>query len=348
MRLLAAVLAFTLATAPYQYHFPRDHGAHFDYASEWWYVTGHLFTPEGRRFGYELTLFRVGLRPGDARPRAGQSPWRGNELFPAHFAISDVQGGQFFYAERLAREALGMGSASSRGLDVHAFDWSIAGNNPIRLRAEDGGQAIQLVLRSAKPPAIHGEGGLSRKAACAACASHYYSYTRLATSGKLRYHGATFTVRGTSWMDHEFGSGQLAPDQVGWDWFALQLADGREVMLYRLRQKDGTTTPQSSGSVVARDGRVTHLPLAAFSIEPLGTWTSPQTHARYPSGWRVRVPSAGIDVEIEPTIRDQELANGTSNISYWEGDAVMRDPVTHAPRGDAYVELTGYAGALAR
>lgn len=338
---------FALATAPYRFRFPRDYGAHFAYASEWWYSTGHLWTRDGRRFGYELTLFRLGLRAGDPRPGPGQSAWRGNQLFPAHFAITDDAGRTFFHTERFAREALGAGFASDRRLDVRVGDWSIAGDGAtIRMRAAADADGLDLVQRMLKPPAINGRDGVSRKGACASCASHYYSLTRLQTSGTLRYDGVTYAVRGLSWMDHEYGSGELEPDQAGWDWFALQLDDGRELMLYRLREKNGGTTPESSGTLVARDGRTTYLPLRDFSIEALGAWTSPHTGGRYPSGWRVRVPRAGIDVTVTPTVRDQELADTPGDVSYWEGDVDVAATGSRARRGVGYVELTGYAGAV--
>jgi predicted secreted hydrolase len=363
--LLAAVVAlgsgaraqergWTIATAPYAFVFPRDHAAHPGYQSEWWYYTGHLRAPGGRTFGYELTFFRFGLRPGDPPLRAGSSRWRGDQLYPAHFAITDEQGQQFFYTERFAREALGMGGASSQRLSVHAGDWSLEGvplADPrlerMRLRATDGGNALDLVQTPVKPPAIHGFGGISRKAGCASCASHYYSYTRLSTRGTLTYGGVRYAVEGISWMDHEYGTSELQADQAGWDWFSLQLDDGRELMLYLLRRKDGSVTPESSGSLIERDGRVRHLPLAAFEVTvPFGAhWRSPHTGAKYPSRWRVHIPEAGLDLRLTPTVADQELASTTGGVSYWEGAVTVKD-ARNAPVGTGYVELTGYAGTV--
>jgi predicted secreted hydrolase len=348
---------FTIAAAPYSFVFPRDHAAHPDYQTEWWYYTGHLTARNGRRFGYELTFFRIGLKPGDPQPLPGQSKWRGHELFPAHFAITDERGKTFFHVERLAREALGMGHASTERLDVQDGGWYLRGNplgNPLLERmamhagaaTAEGMNALDLVQRPRKPPAIHGVGGVSRKAACRSCASHYYSYTRLRTEGTLVFDGTRYTVEGISWMDHEFGSGELERDQAGWDWFSIQLDDGRELMLYRLRRKDGSVTPQSSGSLVARDGSVRYLPLEVFSIEATAHWKSPHTGADYPSAWRVRAPSAGIDLTLTPTVADQELAEG-SGVSYWEGAVDVRDAAQTSRRlGTGYVELTGYAGAV--
>ncbi len=357
---------FQIARSPYTFVFPRDHAAHANYRSEWWYYTGHVKTKDGRRFGYELTFFRVGMHPGDPRPQATQSRWRGNELYPAHFAITDERGGRFFYVDRFAREALGMGHASETSLDVKAERWTLVGEpmhergrERMRLRAADatlhgtmggvasnGTNAIDFVQVPEKPPAIHGHGGVSRKGACAACASHYYSYTRLRTTGTLSFAGVRFPVTGISWMDHEFGSGELAPDQAGWDWFSIQLDDGREIMLYRLRRKNGKVTPQSSGSLVERDGSVRYLPLDAFAISSTGAWKSPHTGATYPSGWRVRVPSANVDLALAPIVLDQELADTAGGVSYWEGSVGVSDAARKTSRGTAYVELTGYAGTV--
>ncbi len=228
-------LGFANARVPWRFAFPRDHAAHFAFASEWWYYTGHLTASDGRRFGYELTFFRLGLRPGDVRPRPGQSRWRGNQVFPAHFAVTDEAGQRFVYEGRFAREALGMGHASDRALDVAAGDWTLQGSSPFRMRASSGDAVLDLSQTAEKPPAVHGRDGVSLKAACDTCASHYYSMTRLRTSGTLTYGGRALAVRGLSWMDHEFGSDELQRDQQGWDWFSIQLDDRREVMDYRLR-----------------------------------------------------------------------------------------------------------------
>ena len=350
---------FEIAKTPYHFSFPADHGAHPGYQSEWWYYTGHVKTADGRRFGFELTFFRVGLRPGDPPPLAGQSRWRGNELYPAHFALTDENGKTFYHIDRFAREALGMGHAATGRLDVRADDWTLTGaplGRPDRERmvmragedTPDGRNAIDFVQIPEKRPAIHGHDGVSRKAACASCASHYYSYTRLRTTGTLTFHGVPLRVDGLSWMDHEYGSAELQGNQAGWDWFALQLDDHREIMLYNLRQKDGRITPESSGSIVEPDGSVRYLPRDAFAIEAVGRWKSPHTGADYPSGWRVRIPSARLDVTLMPTVLDQELA-GTSGggISYWEGSVGIRRADTAQPAGAGYVELTGYAGSLA-
>jgi predicted secreted hydrolase len=340
---------FAIAAAPYAFAFPRDHFAHDAYRTEWWYFTGHLQAADGRRFGYELTFFRIGLEPYAATIRPGQSAWRTTQLYPAHFAITDERDRAFSYGETLARGALQQGAASESRLDVRANGWSLTGDasaSPrMHLSASYGGDALDLVQIPQKPAAIHGTGGISKKGPCASCASHYYSFTRLLTRGTLTRGGTRYAVSGVSWMDHEFGSDELLPTQTGWDWFSIQLDDDREIMLYRLRQRDGSTTPQSSGSLVARNGSVTHLALDDFHIEARSTWTSPHTHAVYPSGWVVRVNGVKPPLLLVPLLDDQELvdAGGTS---YWEGAVDVRDLAGGRRLGQGYVELTGYASPV--
>jgi predicted secreted hydrolase len=171
------------------------------------------------------------------------------------------------------------------------------------------------------------------------------SLTRLATRGTIVLAGRRFEVSGQSWMDHEFGSGALGRDLAGWDWVSLNLDSGEDLMLYRLRRKDGTIEPASSGTWIGRDGKAEHLVLEAFELEATGAWTSPKSGGRYPSGWRVRVPSRGLDVTLTPLLEDQELVSKVTGITYWEGavDAKgTRQGANIAGRG--YVELTGYAG----
>jgi predicted secreted hydrolase len=341
--------AFLIALSPYAYHFPRDHFAHDGYRTEWWYFTGHLRAANGHRFGYELTFFRIGLEPRAPEWSAHQSKWYAYQLYPAHFAITDETDGTFVYSETLARDALRQGFADDARLSVGANGWSLSGTGGERpvmhLRAAHGGEAIDLTLSSVKPPAIHGIGGVSRKGPCASCASHYYSFTRLTAHGDIERAGVRYHVDGISWMDHEYGSDELQSNQSGWDWFSVQLNDGREVMLYRLRQTDGRTTPQSSGTLVARSGATTYLPLSSFTIASTATWTSPHTGARYPSAWRIRVNGVNEELVLVPTVYDQELVDATGT-TYWEGAVRIQDAQTHAPLGVGYVELTGYASQL--
>jgi predicted secreted hydrolase len=253
------------------------------------------------------------------------------------------------YFETLARGALGQGYASERALDVRANGWSLDGDAApepaMHLRARDGNDALDLTQVPEKAPAVHGRDGISQKGPCRGCASHYYSFTRLRSSGSVTRDGVRYSVTGISWMDHEYGSDELQPQQSGWDWFSIQLDDRREIMLYRLRQRDGSTTPQSSGSVVAADGSVRYVPLSGFHITSQSTWTSPHTHAVYPASWVVSVAGVRAPLRLTPIVADQELYD-PSGTTYWEGAVDVRDANTGMLLGVGYVELTGYAAPV--
>lgn len=354
LALLAVVLTlhFAQARAPYAFSFPRDHYAHDAYRTEWWYFTGHLRARDGRRYGYELTFFRFGLEPHARRLARGQSEWRAAQLYPAHFALTDESGKRFISYQTLAREALGAGAASEDRLRVRANGWSLdgapsrEGKIAMHLRASRPGYALDLEVLPQKRPAIHGSGGVSRKGPCASCASHYYSFTDARARGHLTFAGSPVGVSGSTWMDHEFGSSELLPSQSGWDWFALQLYDGREAMLYRLRQRDGSVTPQSSGSLVERNGNVRRFSFAQCEYRELAAWHSPHTGATYPSQWLMRVPGIRNELRVVPALSDQELVDPLGQLTYWEGSAAVFDAKTGVRTGDAYVELTGYVSKL--
>jgi predicted secreted hydrolase len=328
------------------FQFPRDHASHPEFRTEWWYYTGHL-AAGARRFGYELTFFRVGLDPAH---RAGRSAWTRNTVLFAHLALTDEAGRRFRYEQRISRPALGLAGADTADYHVWVEGWSAgldADGRTHRLVAGGRTFALALTLVPEKPPVIHGVNGVSVKAAGPGRASHYISLTRLATRGHLVVDGDTLAVVGGSWMDHEFGSNTLAPDEAGWDWFSVQLDDRRELMLYQLRHADGFVEPLSSGTWIERDGGATHLPLADWSVTSHATWTSPHTGAVYPARWTVRVPGRGIELELTPVLADQELApDGPVSIVYWEGSVRVRGRERgRAVAGVGYVELTGYAGS---
>jgi predicted secreted hydrolase len=339
---------FARALGPRRFVFPDDHGPHPEFRTEWWYYTGTLEATEvaaaGRRFGFQLTVFRVRLAP---QPVARASAWGTSEVYFAHFALTDVASGRFQAHERWSRAALGLAGATARPFRVWVEDWTIDGPAdgaaalPMRLRAGEGPVALDLRLESAKPPVLQGDRGLSPKSAAPGNASYYYSLTRLPARGTVRLGDRTLAVRGLAWMDREWSTSALGADQVGWDWFALQLDDGRELMLYRLRRRDGSPDPVSAGSLVAPDGAARPLGLADAEVDVLGHWASPRDGARYPARWRVRVPSAGLDLEVRPLVADQELA---LTVRYWEGAVAVAGTASGQPvTGAGYVELTGYA-----
>lgn len=339
--------SFRPATAGYQFAFPRDHGSHPAYRTEWWYYTGHVHSTDGRTFGFELTFFRRAIPPDEVKTQPSQ--WSVNQLYLAHFAVTDVNGRRFHFSEKLSRAGLGKAGSDESQLHVWIDDWRADAladtTNSQTLIARDGDCAVSLTLQPTKPVAIHGQDGISRKGAERGQASHYYSFTRLKTDGTLTIGNEHFTVTGTSWMDHEFGSADLGRDLVGWDWFSIQLADNSELMLYRLRRSDGSSDPVSSGTIVSPDGQTRHLSIADITVETKGTWTSPNSHATYPNRWHLAIPSTGLSLDVAPLLADQELSTSRSTqVTYWEGAVVISgtkhgQPVT----GQGYVELTGYA-----
>lgn len=332
---------FARATAPRPFVFPQDHGPHQDFATEWWYYTGNLDTAEGRHFGFQLTFFRFGLAPKlPERP----SDWGTSNIYMAHFALSDVAGTKFYAFDRFSRGAAGLAGAQAEPFRVWLEDWSaegVGGALPMRLRSAQGDAAIDLTLDAGKPVVLQGDRGLSQKSPEPGNASYYYSLTRMPSRGTIRVGGASYEVTGLSWMDREWSTSSLGANLVGWDWFALQLSDGREVMYYQLRDKSGAADSLSSGTIVAADGTTTRFARDEIALEVLDTWASPRSGGRYPARWRLQVPSAQLDLTITPYLADQELPLTTV---YWEGASQVAGTAAGQPvGGSGYVELTGYA-----
>jgi len=338
------------------FSFPQDHFSHPDFKTEWWYYSGHLQSPDRSKniYGYQLTFFRTGLRRETGRAK---SKWSIQDLYFAHLAVTDETEKRFEYREKVSRGSLGEAGAHSYQVNGKPFrvwveDWSVEGRGPATQAMRDhilkGGNSrfgIELTLTPVKEPVIHGHEGISQKAEGEGFASHYYSITRLKTSGRIFLKGQPVAVQGTSWMDHEFGSNQLQEDQVGWDWFSLQLENGVDLMFYQIRNKDGTPDPSSSGTIIFADGAHQHLPLKDFQIEVFKKWKSRKSSAQYPSTWRVKVPSFGVELLLFPTVENQELiTEASTRVTYWEGSVRAEGKIRGVPvRGRAYVELTGYA-----
>jgi predicted secreted hydrolase len=336
------LLAFRLALPGYDFEFPRDHGSHPEYRTEWWYYTGHLRTASGKRYGFEVTFFRAGITP----PAPKATRWDLQQVMPAHFAITDVSRKSFRYYEKLNRASAFTADAAEGHLDVFNEAWR-ATTNPDgswKLVAMEGTDAIDLTLRTRKAPAVHGENGVSVKAQGEGFASHYYSMTRLEVTGTVNGERCT----GQAWMDHEFGSAALREHQQGWDWFSIQLENDAEVMLYVIRRKDGTPDVTSSGSLVTSDGQVIPIRRDQMRITPLSRWKSKKSGATYPMGWRVELPSFGVSLTLQPLLREQELVTqGSTGVTYWEGAVDVSGSFSGvAVRGDGYVEMTGYDRAF--
>jgi predicted secreted hydrolase len=335
---------FARAMAPRSFSFPADHGPHPGFRTEWWYYTGNVETASGRHFGFQLTFFRTALAPPAAPVAERGSGWSASQLYLAHFALTDTSGGRFHAWSRLDRQALDLAGARATPFRVWLGDWSAESEAPtglpVRLRAAEGNVAIDLVLAGEKPVVLQGDHGLSQKGPEPGNASYFYSLSRMSARGTVRVDGEPLSVSGLAWMDREWSTSALGPELAGWDWLALQLDDGREVMVYRLRRRDGTADAHSAGSLIGADGATQPLALDDVTLEVLDHWTSPRSRVRYPSRWRLTVPGAGLTLEIAPRLADQELIVGTR---YWEGAVRVDGRAAGRPiAGRGYVELVGY------
>lgn len=339
---------FERAVEARNWQFPRDFGSHPGFQTEWWYYTGNLQAENGRRFGYQFTIFRRAILPPNENNNTG-SEWRSDQLYMAHFGLSDVGGERFFHEERFSRGGAELAGATIDPLyRVWLEDWQVvaldetAETTRITARMADGA-ALNLTLQQVKPPALHGEDGLSAKSGEAGNASYYYSLSRLLTEGSITIGDETFTVSGTTWKDHEFSTSALGANALGWDWFGLQFDDNRELMVGQIRLAGGGRDPNFGGLLINPDGSTRYLPSNAFTIEALDTWTSPHTGAVYPSGWLITVDTGEAEplrLTATPQLLDQELHGG--GIAYWEGTVRLEGDVT----GYGYAELTGYVDAM--
>jgi predicted secreted hydrolase len=339
----AAAQDYKIALPNYTFAFPRDYFNHEDYQTEWWYYTGNVKAADGHRFGYELTFFRQGVsRAEDSRP------WAVRDLWMAHIALSDVTGQRFYSEERLNRSGPGIAGVDAQTGLVWNGNWQAhIGEQQEELRGVADKFALALNLKPVKQPVIQGQGGASQKAEGAGHASHYFSLTRLLTGGAIDLDGKTYQVEGTSWIDHEFFTGSMATNEIGWDWLSLQLEDGAELMLYRLRHKDGSIDPYSSGSYVDASGKAQFLSGKDFKMTPAADaadyWTSAATKATYPVRWHVSIPRLKMELEVTTPLRNQELT-GKLGTTYWEGaiDVVGASDQSQL-RGVGYLEMVGYA-----
>jgi len=334
---------YKVALPGYEYQFPRDHFDHPDYQTEWWYYTGNLKSPDGHRFGFELTFFREGISR-DTDP----SPWHIHDLYMAHLALSDLSGRHFYHTERLNRSGPGIAGVNQRTGMIWNGNW--------QAHLEDGRQQLRAIgeefelnlnLKTDKPPVIHGRNGISQKAEGVGHASHYISFTRLLTSGSIELNGTIYQVEGSSWMDHEFFTESMSSGESGWDWMGLQLDNNTELMLYRLRHSDGSVDPYSSGTYIDARGQASFLSAKDFTMTPSGELsTRPLSKGTYPLRWHVSIPSRGLELDIVTPLNTQELPS-TIGPTYWEG-AVDVTGYTGSPHGVGYLEMTGYAAPHSR
>ena len=336
------------ATAGYRFAFPRDHASHPDYKIEWWYYTGNLKAKDGRRFGYQVTWFRVGIDHTPSNP----SRWTIRDLYMTHLAVSDAAGQRYRFAEKLSRGGPGLAGADTHRYHVWNEDWTGTlnerGQHVLTAMSKDAG--IDLVLDEGKAPAINGVNGISQKGAREGNASHYYSLTRMPTRGTIMVDGERVDVEGLTWMDHEFGTSFLEPEQRGWDWLAIQLSDGRELMLYQLRRADGSRDPRSSGTLVNKDGSTVHLGNDDFTQAPGQARFKSANGTVYPVEWTIGIPAHAITLRVTTPLEDQELSLVRSTgIAYWEGMIDVAGTSGSAKvTGSGYLEMTGYHGSLGR
>lgn len=341
----ADISGYARAIDPYDWQFPRDHGPHPDFQTEWWYYTGNLAADDGRRFGYQFTIFRRALTPEDA---TSASEWRTNQVYLAHFTVTDVEGAQFYHDERYGRGSADIAGATvDPAYRVWVEDWQVAAQNDdataLTIQADSGAVAVDFRLDQAKPPALQGDNGLSPKSEEPGNASYYYSLPLLETTGTLTVGDQSFDVSGTTWMDHEFSTSALGTDALGWDWFGLQLDDDRQLMLGQIRLLGGDREPAFGGLFVNADGSTRYLSADDFTIESTATWTSPHSGATYPAGWDIAIDTGADDplnITLTPLLADQELLADVS--VYWEGAVRISGDAT----GYGYAELTGYANSM--
>lgn len=326
--------------------FPKDFGAHEDFRTEWWYYTGNLETPARQHFGFELTVFRVGLAPPTV-DLPSDSKWYSRSLYFAHFALSDISNAKFYAFERYSRPGPGLAGAQADPYRVWLEDWGIREQLPgiYHLQASQDGINLDLILNDEMGVVLQGQNGYSRGGENATNAAYYYSQPRLRAKGSIQLDGATYPVSGLAWMDHEFSSGVLDESQIGWDWFSLQFEDGRALMLFQLRERNGGISASSSGTWIANDGTPQVVQNNDFRVNVLDQWRSPHTNGLYPSAWEVKLTQPECQLTVRPWMADQELHFPA--VTYWEGAVHFEGTCDGAPaRGNGYVELTGYAGNL--
>ncbi len=335
---------FSKAVEKRKFIFPDDHGPHPDFRTEWWYFTGNLISVDGRDFGYQFTIFRTALTK--SKPKRS-SEWSTNQIYMAHFAVTDIDGNKFYFDEKFSREGNNLAGAQINPFKVWLEDWQIIQAEDRRkfdlpvigIKAKTDKAEIDFILESVKPFVLQGDEGLSQKGNHPGNASYYYSYTRLKTEGKIILAGKEFSVSGFSWMDREWSTSALSEDQKGWDWFALQLDDNTEIMYYQMRKKDGTADVFSKGVFVDEKGVSQLIKNNNIVLGTTDYWESPGGE-KYPSGWNLQIPSKEIDLKITPAVKNQLMDVA---VRYWEGSVKIQG-VKNGFRinGRGYVELTGY------
>ena len=337
---------FALATPGVELVFPRDHGSHPQFKSEWWYITGHLDGPRDEAYGFQITFFRAARQDEEAPAGAAAS-----QLYLAHAAVIDKRSGLFLHEERLNNDIWNAGAAVGE-LDVYNGNWYLRMTDPdteemvTRFSIGDFG-ILKLGLRPAKPKTLFGNDGYSRKGEDPSAASYYVTFPRLEVAGEMELNGNAMPVSGVAWMDHEFSSSQLSAGQVGWNWTSLILDDGSELMAYVMRREDGSVDPHSRLTLIKPEGTTTSLSPADFSWTPLRHWESSESGGVYPVEYEVswKDDDTRRSIVVKPVSDQQEILGAIGDFVYWEGASIALDP-TGKQIGLGYTELTGYADSL--
>ena len=335
--------SFKKATGPLPLKFPEDFGAHPEFQTEWWYYTGNLQSENGQEFGYQFTIFRRAIDP--APPQQSQSDWRSNQIYFAHFTISDINNQDFYPQEQFSRGAAKLAGAETKPYRIWINDWSIEEEgNSIHLKARGDKVAINLNLEQTQAPVLQGDRGYSVKGPEPGNASYYYSIVQQPTAGSVQVGKDEYAVKGKSWTDHEYSTSALSPGTAGWDWFSIQFDDQTALMLYALRQEDGTPLEFSKGKFIEKDGSTVALNREDWNLKAIKHWKSPESKTVYPSAWAINIPKLDLSLQGQPLMPNQEL-----NIStvYWEGAVEFKGKRGDSPiSAKGYVELTGYKEAL--
>ena len=345
---------FKQVLKPRPFQFPRDHLTHQAYKTEWWYFSGNINTdslhkPENLgKFAYQFTLFRFALLPEKSSLK--NSPWRSSNIYMAHVALTDINNQQFYQQERFSRDGLalaGVGKTDNGVLQFWLNDWQIKSMQtgqlfPLKLNIDNDKFALNLQLETIKPIVLQGHQGLSQKSS--GSASYYYSYTRLASKGNITIGKKSYAVSGNSWFDREWSTSSLGEDQQGWDWFALHLDDGSDLMLYQMRKKDGVKDTYSSGILVDSQGKSEIIQAQQFQLKASEFWRSPVSNIRYPIAWEILIPEKNIKLTVSTPVKQQEWSkSGGFSFNYWEGGIEVNGIKNQQPvSGSGYLEMTGY------
>lgn len=348
---LVCAQSWQIAAPGYRYQFPRDHFSHPDYQTEWWYYTGNLRGADGHRYGFELTFFREAVHLPEETAAAETAVWRPDQIYLAQLAFSDIDGGNFYHTERLNRAGPGIAGATTGSPGGQRYwngNWQVRWSSDVpgeqQLNAVSDQFKIQLTLHPKKSFVINGQNGLSVKGPLAGEASHYISFTRLRASGNVEWKGESHQVNGVAWMDHEFFTEPRDNSLAGWDWFAIQLENNEELLLYRLREKSGNESPYSSGTYVDASGVAHSLSAKDFSLFPSDAWRSSSSGASYPLRWDIKVPSLDLELTEQTALKNQELFSSSGiTPSYWEGAVTYEGKIHGQPvKAVGYLEMTGY------